>query len=523
MLKFSLHPEPSQPSWRWFGGRWRAGSSWIEPFQHPVLETVAATDGTSSFIAVRERDGATVQPTSDLTTLSPDNYVDLRCRILDEPTDHFLVERDELGEYHLFAGQWGNAPIYIAEGSEGLHGSWDFTDLRQHMGVDRLHELTLTRILSGRIRHAAHTIFEPIKQITARMSVTYSGSEGIRMTYPEPAMRAHPRPVREGVDIVRVYEDELARAVRLWDFDPERTAVELSGGMDSANVAMTLAALHPNDIRSYALIYGEEIGAQQARRRQEMIDFAGFRDFSMPALDRPPLHSDGARVNGVPLNPVDEPYHEAVAAMLDMAAQQGVTTVFTGDGGDELVSLRGTEWEETGKVPGRFNPNRTPPNWLGPRAQELLADIEVDLPPPGVINAATHIGFASRTPQFMRAGLWPLSPLCSPRLIRFAEQLPLEWRLSKRITRERLRRLGLSEDVQQPQLRENFTHVMERGLAVYGVPLIDKYLNDSLLVESGYVDADALRRSRDATNSGMIDTQLFGFLRVELCLRGLLR
>ncbi|XVV06306.1 asparagine synthase-related protein [Actinosynnema sp. CA-248983] len=474
-------------------------------------------------MAVRERMGNTALAGGDaLITLSPAKYEALRRHILDEPTEHVLIERDPAGEYRLTAGQWGSAPIYVVEGLDRLRGSWNFGDLREYMHFDQVHELTLTRILAGQLRYTKHTIFEPVKQVTERMTVAYTRRDGMSMTYPEPALHARPRTIREGVDIIRAYEDEMSRAVNLWAVEPSRTAVELSGGMDSANVAMTLAALHPNVIRSYALILGGAIGTQQVRRRQEMITFAGLKDFSMPALDRPPLHPDGARAKGKPLNPVDEPYHEAVEAILHKAAAEGITTVFTGDGGDELVSLRGQEWEETGKIPGRFNPNRTPPKWLGPHANDLLADLDTDLPPPSLINAATHIGFASRTPQFMRAGLWPLSPLCSPRLIRFAEQLPLEWRLNKRITRERLRRLGLSEDVQQPQLRENFVHVMERGLADYGVSLIDKYLDESPLVEFGYVDADALRRSRDAVTNGMIDTQLFGYLRVELGLRGLL-
>ncbi|MBM7810220.1 asparagine synthase-related protein [Saccharothrix algeriensis] len=515
--------EGNRPPWRSDGGRWVSGASWIEPFRHPNLEDFAATDGTSSLVVVRERASDVIQlGTPEPVALTPPAYGELRHRLLASATDFFMIEQDPQGAFRLYAGQWGNAPVYVVEGRGRLHGSWYYGDLRAHMRFGELHPPTVTSILAGRPRYSMHTLFAPVKQITERMRVTYDPVSGLDFRYPEPAMRALPREIREGVDILDVYEAELQRAVRLWEIDPERTAVELSGGMDSANVAMTLAGLFPGKIRSYALILAGEIGEQQLRRRNAMIDFAGFRDFRVPAIDWPPLHPLGGRALGDPLNPMDEPYHEAVEAMLESATAHGLTTVFTGDGGDELLSLRGEEWGRTGRVQGRNNPHRNPPDWLGCRAVELLARIDSDLAPVTVLNEATHLGFACRTPQFMAAGLWPLSPLASGRLIRFGEQLPVRFREGKFIARERLRRLGFSDDVVHPRHRENFVHVMERGLVEYGVPLVDEYLEESPLVDLGFVDPDRLRAVRDAASTGRIDTRLFGYLRLELGLRGLL-
>ncbi|GAA3465273.1 asparagine synthase-related protein [Saccharothrix longispora] len=523
MLKFALFHEDGLPPWRPAGARWASGSSWVEPFRHPALEDFAATDGISSFVAVRERAASSpALGTTDLMVLTTADYAALKTQLLGSATEFFLVERDEYGDYHVHAGQWGTAPVYVVQGRDHVRGSWAYGDLRQHMRFDQLHHLTVTRILAGRHRYAVDTLFEPVKQITERMTADFDQVKGLTLHYPEAALHATPRDVRDGVDIVKVYERELASAVQLWSIEPERTAVELSGGMDSANVAMTLAALYPGSIRSYALTLGGEVGEQQARRRQAMIDFAGFRDFQVSALDWPPLHPNGGRVHGDPLNPPDEPYYEAVEQMLATAADRGITTVYTGDGGDELVALRGQEWQRSGRVPGRLNPYSSPPDWLGPRAAGLLDQVDQHLAPTSVINEATHLGFACRTPQFMTAGIWPLSPLCSPRLIRFGEQLPVEWRLDKSITRERLRHLGFSEDVVHPRLRENFVHVMERGLVDYGVPLVDEYLTESPLVDLGFVNPDRLRDVRNAVADGKIDTRLFGYLRLELGLRGLL-
>jgi asparagine synthase (glutamine-hydrolysing) len=298
--------------------------------------------------------------------------------------------------------------------------------------------------------------------------------------------------------------------------------VELSGGMDSANVAVTLAARGDREVLACALIFGGDIGAQQVRRRREMIEYCGFRDLRIDALEYPPLMAHGARAAGEAIDPLAEAFHEAVERMLEQAGARGISTVFTGDGGDELLGLRTAEWKLLDKMPSRFNPSRQLPAWLGPRTIELLEHVESNLAPPSVINPATLLGFASRTPQFMEARMWPLSPLCSPRLIELCEQLPLEWRRGKRLCRERLRRLGFSEDVINPPLRENFRHVMERGLAEFGMPLLMKLLPDSVLVDHGYVDADELRAAHDRVVAGNgMETSIFAFLRTELGVRSM--
>ncbi|MGV9565137.1 hypothetical protein [Streptomyces sp. NPDC003480] len=48
-----------------------------------------------------------------------------------------------------------------------------------------------------------------------------------------------------------------------------------------------------------------------------------------------------------------------------------------------------------------------------------------------------------------------------------------------------------------PTEPENFLAVMEVDLRTYGFPLLDDMLRESLVVDLGYVDPDALARARD--------------------------
>lgn len=526
MLNFQLDQSRSDLTWNWLGSRWVCGSSWVEPFQHPMLEHFAVTDGRSTLLVVRERQAATATAlplagrASQVDVVTYEQYVR---EVRTWPLEFLSVEHCHRDDgFVLRAGQWGTAPIYLVESGPRLRGSWSWTDLRGYLRADRLNELEIARVLTHHDRYSRETLFEDVHRLTERAEATFGSGHGLQLAYPAPAVHKKPRKVWPGLDVIGIYEEELERAVAAWPYRPRETAIELSGGMDSANVAMTLAARGEREILAYALIFGGDIGQQQLRRRREMIEYCGFKDLRIDALEYAPLMTYGARAAGDAISPLAEAFHEAVERMLDQARACGISTVFTGDGGDELLGLRAAEWESLNKVPSRFNPNQQLPVWLGQRTIELVGHVDSNLAPSSVINHATLLGFAARTPQFMEARMWPLSPLCSPRLIELCEQLPLEWRHGKSLCRERLRRLGFSDEVINPPLRENFRHVMEYGLAEFGMPLLVKLLDDSILVDHGYVDADGLRAAHDRiTGGGAMDTSIFAFLRTELGVRSM--
>jgi asparagine synthetase B (glutamine-hydrolysing) len=525
VLDFQLDQSTADLRWRKGNGRWVCGLSWIKPFEHPLLEQFGVTNGRSTLLVTRERRASvlTAPRSDDVEFIGELTYEKYLAEMRAWPLEFLVVEHhhDE-GVFCIRAGQWGSAPVYLVEVGQRLRGAWALPELRAYIRADRLNPLEVVRGLTYRLRYSHETPFEGIHQLTERAEADYTRTRGLRMRYPEPAKHALPRDIREDVDLVNVFEQELERAVTAWPFVPGETAVELSGGMDSANVAMTLAALGHRDVLAYALIFGGGIGRQQLRRRREMIEHCGFQDLRVDVLDHPPLRPFGARASAEPLHPLAQPYHEGLEHILEVARDRGVATVFTGDGGDQLFSLREAEWVALGTRPGRNNPHRPLPTWLGERAIEQLGCVDSNLAPATVLNPSALLGFASRTPQYMEAGMWQVSPLCSPRLAGLCEQLPVDWRMRKRLVRERLRRLGFSEDVVNPSLRENFTHVMEYALAEFGLPLLEKQLHHSILVDLGYVDADELRAVHDRiAGGGEMDLSIFAFLRMELGVRGM--
>lgn len=73
-------------------------------------------------------------------------------------------------------------------------------------------------------------------------------------------------------------------------------AVELSGGLDSANVAASAAALSSGQVLSAGLIVAGRAGLDQEIRRRIIVDHLGLRDLTVPANDH------------LPLAPCDVPY-----------------------------------------------------------------------------------------------------------------------------------------------------------------------------------------------------------------------
>ncbi|MGH4022765.1 MAG: hypothetical protein ACRDT0_26725 [Pseudonocardiaceae bacterium] len=117
----------------------------------------------------------------------------------------------------------------------------------------------------------------------------------------------------------------------------------------------------------------------------------------------------------------------------------------------------------------------------------------------------------------LRAGIWPVSPLCSPGVLTFCDWLPVKWRRGKRLLRALLARRGLSAGFLYPRRRENFAHVMEHAMIHNGLPLMRSMRRGSILADQGYLDLDRLDRRGDS----LPRAGLYEAVALELSLRTL--
>ncbi|MBC9714525.1 asparagine synthase [Streptomyces sp. TRM66268-LWL] len=478
-----------EPNWTLFGGVWTTGASWIKPANLSVLVTEFNDDRAPNWVNVIVREEGREQNDYVSLTMAPE-------------------------EVQLAAGAFGTAPVYVVADGEELYGSWDIADLRPYIRTDRLVPRVVARTLTRQHRYTADTLFEGVYRLTERASVVFNAA-GLSVHYPEPAEHVlEPRKLRADLDPVDAFDGLLNHVVRQASTGVECVGVELSGGADSGNVALSVRAVGFPRAHSFGLLVGGAIGVQQRVRRAALAELCGFRDSAIPALQHPPFVSGGVRAARRPHDPAGAFYQEAFDVLRDQAATRGCEVMFTGSGGDEINahhSRTDVQLPDPPSVP-----------WLGRRAVEAITDVNEALAPMSVLPLPTLMGFGMHNPGYLRRGIWPVSPLVDPRIVRFMEQLPHEYKRGKAMFRSRLRRAGLSDSVAAPAEPENFLAVMEAGLRMYGLPELDAMLGDSVLVDLGYVDPKRLAQARqDAKSASVVPDLLCDVLALEVGLRAL--
>lgn len=530
MLKCFLVRSARSP-WSWDQDRWTCRESWVEPFPHAALESVAATDGHNTFITVRERlssMSSPAHPDRSPHALSPQEYRKALSEAASWPLEHLTIEATGDHRFLLRAGHWGSAPIYLAILPDAVFASWNIVDLRAYLSDDNLDEYALALRLRRLQGYTSRTLFHNVVVLTERVLAVLDAS-GFHLHYPPSAPHFAPRPVHAGADVVGVYESILGTSLSRWKVPWEHTAIEVSGGLDSANVAVSAASVAERAIVTYGLLLGGQAGGQQERRRAEFVRPRSFLDYTVHALQWPPWCPHGRRGMGDTFNPSEEPYSEAIEAALDQLASPGSTVILTGIGGDELMSLR--PWEasrgETDKTDkARTHFDGSP--FFTPKARAIHNDVSglpLDDAPEPIISGQSLLAAACRASVFLRKGCWPINPLCTPELIRFCEWLPAEWRRDRTLQRARLLRAGMSREWVCPQLREDFAHIMQAGLRRNGLSLARHLFHDSILADFGLIDPLRLARELDVydgTATRIIDEAFYEVITLELALRRLL-
>jgi asparagine synthase (glutamine-hydrolysing) len=291
MLKLTISLDDAAGPWTRTGDMWRSGRSAIEPVTHPALETITVAVGGGFRITVRERcpgrDG------EQHTGSWPGDFVTvgLGQRAID-----------------LHAGQRGIVPLYLTDDSGTLRGSWDLADLYGNVSVARLDAREVARLLTMQFRYGHDTIFTGAYRLTERSTALFT-SAGLRLTYPEAAEHGRARKLAPGADVIAAYERLLQTAVTSRAYSPRTACIELSGGLDSANVAATLGALHPGQVTASSMILPGETGIQQTSRRAELITRLCLgTDVPVSFAGRLPLSRAGRRVRGIPVTPYEDPY-----------------------------------------------------------------------------------------------------------------------------------------------------------------------------------------------------------------------
>lgn len=496
MLTFNIDASSLTLPWSASGSGWAAGHSRISPYSHAALEAFSLRTAHRVAFVVREKMGGhqTACPTdieladqaldSQLADILkwPLNIVALVC----SPADALPVK--------LYSGGWATAPLCLMAQGQTLYGDWDVARLYPHMRAPV--DFGRMAYLLARLGtpYSRTTLFPEIHLLTERASACWSPGREVSISYPPALPFAYPRQTLDSADVPGMFEQLMSASIGRW-FSHQDTpiAAELSGGLDSAVVSMIAAKRTTTPIRTYGLIVPGDTGRIQAIRRRAITDMISADDRALEAARFAPF-SQAERAPNDLIVPWGEYYHEAFGALLRQARKDGVHSILTGIGGDEISTLL---WSEIEQPSAAKLDSEDFPSFLTQAAIQALHDTsdQLDPAPAGAAEASYFEAAQAGTAVYLRAGIWPLYPYATPEIVEFCRSLPVEWRRDRRLQRHYLQSAGLPASVYRPEIPESFTPLIDQTLRKDAYGLITGLFSDSRLAERGLVERDALLRA----------------------------
>lgn len=501
------------------GGVIRAGNGRITPYPHAALETLLIRTELQWFVCVRERRAeATTKARFTEATVTPEEFARLHRESLLWPLDYVMMEVAQAGcRIKLRAGVCGVAPVYCRASHDRLEISWDFSDLmRRDLFVDgevASHYLALSPV------YASRQIFSGITMLTERASFFMAPGQALYQYPPvaPPTIGEEETDEEKAVDrFGELLRDVIAKRPLLSD----RSGVQLSGGMDSAAVAMAVTEL-AGPIHSRGILIGDTNRDAQIQRRRRIIEHLHLSDGTVdilafpPSLDLTPSPDHGRA-------PHNEYYLEAFEALWSNLYEQGCEWLFTGIGGDELFLPYSDEEKPGNRNTARLTGmRRTAESLLTPRARQAAATLRSFDAPRAPVPISALLGQACQAPNFLRHGLWPVSPLSHPTLVAYCHGLPRSQRHHRSIMRRYLNR-GLGHEVfAVGYAKETFVRVLP-DLIAESAATIAAQLRECALADLGLVDRDAALRllaEVASTRSDVLTSPLASFLWLERLVR----
>lgn len=550
MFSFRIDAAGAGTPWRSSPDGYGCGNSHIRPFRHAALEEIAIGSGNRVLVFVRERfagsagpELAAGVPVGRLTFVDDQRFDRLANELRTWPLQWQVLivndpsrignSRNQRALAITESGHWGTAPTFLFVNAGTLCGDWDAAKLLPLLPRTSLDPVRAARYLAEYATpYARTTLFHGLQLLTERSRAVWSGSPGretLSIDYPPPWPRPAASVLREGADPIAAFETILSSSLPRWTKAAEAClGTELSGGLDSAIVTSSASELCSARLPSYGVRLMGDSTEDQGVRRLELAEKFGLIDTEVPIASFLPLAPGSCRLDGrAPVLPWEEGYYEVFDELLTRASTAGTRVLLTGFGGDELFGMRPSELRlmrgESGLAIAPDAPPEPVPAFLTPSARLTLSD-ELDGPPRAASSDSAIECAAMSAPRYMRHGIWPVHPLCTPQLVHFCARLPAEWRYRRRLERELLAKRGISDRVTEPRRRDDFSWALVATLRGPARPLVQQLFAEAELHTLGIVDrSELLRAFREWCDDGPREeaVRYFAVAVTELCLRSM--
>lgn len=385
--------------------------------------------------------------------------------------------------------------------------------------LERIYSLLNTEALrpcSGLIRYLCnqplqeHTFFHDISLLGERRRLVWQGGKTRVMLPPDStivsileARTGDPRYFRSYL------EDTLERYWCAYG-QGATTGMLMSTGLDSTMVAGYLAdqghktfwasVVHPGGVG--------EVQTAQLQDLQQRFTSDGLLMYPMDVDVDYPLSGMVRSGTWQPFFHNQEVF-EAFHRLAFLLAQRGIETLFTGFGGDELCQ------NDTPENVVRVAYAASEPIYFSvdfrTYAQKLLATYPPASSPLPLIARPledTNVNFYN---LFIDYNIWPVSPLSDPQLYHFCQGLPDVYRAQKNILRGYQYARQFPPSVYRAPVVEQFAAFFQQAVNTHLRPVLNAFLEHSLLAAQGVVDKQEVDRLlqqcvHDNSKTGLMGT-----------------
>lgn len=264
-------------------------------------------------------------PDADLYASSAGAFVLLHA---DPRRGRLSVARDHLGALKL----------YVHVGPRWFLAASEPTAILRHEAVgDDLDERAAARFLGFRFGHGERSFFRDIRELPPghRLEVDADGARQERLWRFRGVRGDRGRPPEEvGAEFVA----RLGRSVALESagLEPERIALSLSGGLDSA----ALAALAPRGIRAFSWTFAETPACDERPQVEALSEHLDLPVAWVRGDGHHPLCPGFADRFVYPASPYVNAFASLKAELYGAARAEGCTRVMVGDAGDALYAAQ---------------------------------------------------------------------------------------------------------------------------------------------------------------------------------------
>lgn len=447
----------------------RFGSSFIEKFDTVHLELQCQFDCNETHVWIGERPDPIGGHNADrLETYSS----------ITEYEGIGVVLNDRGGEtvINLSRTVLGSSPLYVMLEEGILTISWDL----QAVVMARRNRVPDIEACRRFLQHGL-TLARP--QIIAGVMMLWPGEQ---LTATHTDLKFHeqgdlpialPSYLTDEAHVTEAFLEIIAEQISLNVQRSNGVMLEVSGGLDSTCIALAAHRVRP-DLSCYGLIHEGAMGAQQQRRRGELVRLLGLSDHEFPSFRHPPIAA--LSEDECQISPLDDNHRLSCGRAIDSHHSRHTDLILTGIGGDELFidqTFYRQEWEVRGNV-----------------------------------SRSSILGSVGRADMFLRRGIWPCNPFAALGIVNFCRQLPSALRKDRLLEVLTLARSGLSDGFLFPRYAEHYGNVLIREASLLD---FDEELKESILGDYGVADVYLLlAQAREAMRSNFSSEQAFRLWRL---------